>query len=58
MAAAISALNAKIRSQPVLNYLCSTRKLHPLNLVARVLYSFPAMFILHNGVFECGQRLR
>lgn len=25
MAAAISALNAKIRSQPVLNYVCSTR---------------------------------
>lgn len=27
MAAALSALNAKIRSQPVLNYVCSTRKL-------------------------------
>lgn len=26
MAAAISAINAKIRSQPVLSYLCSTRK--------------------------------
>lgn len=26
MAAAISAINAKIRSQPVLNYVCSTRK--------------------------------
>ena len=25
MAAALSALNAKIRSQPVLNYVCSTR---------------------------------
>ncbi|MCJ1470338.1 hypothetical protein MMC07_008983 [Pseudocyphellaria aurata] len=30
MAAAISAINAKIRSQPVLSYFCSTRKL--LNL--------------------------
>ena len=28
MAAALSALNAKIRSQPVLNYLCSTRTFH------------------------------
>jgi hypothetical protein len=32
MAAAISAINAKIRSQPVLNYVCSTRKL--IGLVA------------------------
>lgn len=32
MAAAIAAINAKIRSQPVLNYLCSTRKF--LDLVA------------------------
>ncbi len=32
MAAAISALNAKIRSQPVLNYVCSTRtsSTHPM----------------------------
>lgn len=30
MAAAISALNAKIRSQPVLNYICSTRTSKPL----------------------------
>lgn len=32
MAAAISALNAKIRSQPVLNYVCSTRTYtqHPM----------------------------
>ena len=29
MAAAISALNAKIRSQPILNYVCSTRTSDP-----------------------------
>lgn len=31
MAAALSALNAKIRSQPVLNYVCSTRTSKPAN---------------------------
>lgn len=38
MAAAISALNAKIRSQPVLNYVCSTRtySTHPMAPVPRV----------------------
>ena len=32
MASAIAALNAKIRSHPVLNYICSTRKLAYLHL--------------------------
>jgi hypothetical protein len=50
MAAAIKAINAKIRSNKVLDYFCSTRKLlsptdHSLSHHPRVRFAFPKVFV-------------
>jgi hypothetical protein len=50
MAAAIKAINAKIRSNKVLDYFCSTRKLlspadHSLSRQPRVRFALPKVFV-------------